>query len=112
MKLKLQKLNEHQLQKTIISYLEYRKDIYFIRNNSVAGKIVRSNGTQGWINNAKRGSPDIVLCKGGLFLGLEIKSQQGRQSEFQKQAEKDIKKVGGQYFLIRSLEDLFKIIEK
>lgn len=105
------KLSEKQIQNQIIEYLQYRKDIYFIRNNSIAGKIIRPNGSQGWIKNNKKGSPDIIICFKGKWIGCEIKCEKGKQSPEQKQAELEIKRAGGRYFLIRSLDDILKIIE-
>ena len=106
------KIKERDIQRQILEYLKYRKDIYFIRNNTGSFKIIRTNGSQGYCQNAQKGSPDIILCYKGIFIGLEIKTKIGKQSEYQKQAELDIKKCGGKYFIIRCLEDVVKLMEK
>ncbi len=105
-KYKIPKTSEHDAQKAIIEYLKYDRDVYWMRNNSFAGKIMRPDGSTGWVNNAKKGAPDIVLCKNGLWIGLEIKCRGGRQSPDQKQAEADIRKAGGQYYIIHTIDDL------
>lgn len=105
------KVLEKDIQKQIIQWLKWQKDIYFIRNNSFAGKIVRPNGSCGWVNNAKRGSPDVVLLKDGQFIGLEIKTKQGRISDAQREAQKAIQACGGQYYVVRNLEEVINILE-
>ena len=100
---------EHKLQKAIIDFLKDKealdKDIYYIRNNSFAGKIQRPNGTSGYIKNDKKGTPDIVLCHKGCWIGVEIKAEKGKQNKHQIQAEQAIRSAGGQYFVIRSIEE-------
>jgi hypothetical protein len=59
----------------------------------------------------KRGVPDlIVLLPGGKFCGLEIKSATGTQSVDQKSFEQSVKRVGGEYWLVRSLEEVETIL--
>lgn len=53
-----------------------------------------------------RGLPDIIVVAGGQFIALEVKSAIGKQSPDQKLIEAEIKKHGGKYFLVRSLEDV------
>jgi len=103
-------MSEIQLQKAILDYLAYQKNIYFIRSNSFAGKIQRKNGSIGWIKNNKKGCPDIIVCRDGKFIGLEVKTDKGRMSDSQKQAQDDIIKSGGWYYIVKSLEDVMKII--
>ena len=104
------KILEKDLQKIVIEYLNLRKDIYFIRNNSVASKILRPNGSIGWLNNKKAGSPDLILCFKGQWIGLELKGN-SKQSDLQKQAQQDIERCGGRYYIVRQLEDVIKILK-
>ena len=97
-----------------------------MRNNSFAGRVTRYDGTQGFVNNAKKGTPDIVCCFPwkmyaddgtvhimiGQFVGIEIKSPNGRQSPDQKRAEEMIKNVGGDYWLIYSPEEFEEKIKE
>jgi hypothetical protein len=103
--------SEHQLQKAVLERLAWTRGVYYLRNNSISGKFIRADGSSGWVNNAKKGSPDIILCKNGLWIGLELKVPKGKQSPDQKQAEKDIRLAGGHYFIVRSLEELEAILE-
>lgn len=53
----------------------------------------------------KRGIPDILIVHRGRLFGFEIKTLKGRQSDEQKEFEREMVKAGAKYFLIRSLED-------
>lgn len=102
---------EKDIQHAIIERLAWSKNVYFLRSNSISGQIIRPDGSRGWIKNAKRGSPDIILCKSGLWIGLEVKTKEGRQSPEQKQAEEEIRNCGGLYFVVRSVEEVEHILE-
>ena len=41
------------------------------------------------------GTPDILACVNGYFLGIEVKAQNGRPTELQLQKIKDIRRAGG-----------------
>jgi hypothetical protein len=103
------KRKESDIQKEclhLLQILENQGKIYFIRCNVFQGKIKRANGTDGFIRQAKAGAPDIIVCVDGLFVGLEIKTESGKQSDLQKAAQLKIEKAGGKYFIIRSVRDL------
>lgn len=59
---------------------------------------------------AAKGIPDIIAIKSNRVLFLEIKRPGGKQSDYQKQFQVDIEGQGGEYYLIKSLEDLIKAI--
>ena len=59
---------------------------------------------------ARKGIPDIIAIKNNRVLFLEIKSPKGKQSEWQKQFQELIEGNGGEYYIVRSLDDLIKII--
>ncbi|HRU36099.1 MAG TPA: hypothetical protein P5237_02185, partial [Candidatus Paceibacterota bacterium] len=58
----------------LLQILENQGKIYFIRCNVFSGKIKRANGTDGFIRQAKAGTPDIIICCEGKFIGFEIKT--------------------------------------
>jgi len=60
---------------------------------------------------AYKGIPDIVAIKNNRVLFLECK-RPGKSilSEYQKQFQADIENQGGEYYVVRCLEDLIKII--
>ena len=110
----LYKRKESEILREIIKFLEIlenRGDIYFSRNNSFKGKIKRQDGSEGFIKNNKPGSSDIIICYRGRYIGLEIKTQSGKQLEDQKKAEAAIKRAGGEYYIVRSVNDVFNILK-
>ena len=54
------------------------------------------------------GIPDIIAIKDNRVLFLEIKKPTGKQSQYQKDFENNITRQGGEYVLVRCLEDLIK----
>jgi len=59
---------------------------------------------------AYKGIPDIIAIKNNRVLFLEIKRPGGKQSDYQKQFQANIEGQGGEYYVVKSLEDLVKII--
>ena len=106
------KISEKDLQSEAIKTLKHFDNIYVIRNNNFVGKIMRPNRTSGWINNStNKGSPDLILLKNGFYIGVEFKSTDATQSKDQKKAENFIRRCGGHYFLVKTIQEFDKIIE-
>jgi len=109
-------LPEKVIQKAVLDYLGTIPGIYFFR--AAAGAVTTSTGR--FFKTGRKGLPDIVCCLpkrsgdgrivGGIFVGLEIKNEKGRQSPVQKEAQKQIEEAGGHYYIIRSLKDVKEII--
>ena len=53
-----------------------------------------------------RGVPDIILILKGNFVGLEVKPPGKYQSPEQKEFERNCLAAGGEYHVVRSIEDL------
>lgn len=51
------------------------------------------------------GSPDIIGCVNGRFVGIEVKNARGRQSDAQVNFQRAFEKSGGIYILARSVDD-------
>ena len=91
---------ERQIQSVFKAYLIY-VGFFVIRHNVVSfhkGEIIASAKDQ-------LGMPDLIACYDGRFFGFEIKTLKGKQSPYQKLREQEIKKAGGEYFLVHSLEE-------
>lgn len=105
------KESEGDIQNSICEYLEMKRRFFFRLNNIPAFN--RSEG--GGVTMRRlpkftpRGLPDIIVVAGGLFIALEVKSAIGKQSPEQKIIEADIKKHGGRYFVVRSIDDVQSI---
>jgi len=53
-----------------------------------------------------RGAPDIIACKNGQILFIEVKTPRGKQSEYQKEFQRNIEAQKCKYLLVRDLDDL------
>jgi len=104
----MKKMTEAMIQRAVLDYLEwYAKShkIYFFR--SAAGAVKTEQGR--YFKTGKPGTPDISVCFKSKYWGLEIKTKTGRQSSSQKKAEAEILAAGGQYLIIRSLDDIKRV---
>ena len=102
-------MKESVIQKGILDLLAWKaktESIYYFRAG--AGAVKTQQGR--FFKTGRPGCPDIVVCsKGGIFIGLEVKTPKGRQSPGQVIAEQEIKDAGGEYFIVRSVGDVKEI---
>ncbi len=102
-------MNEIAIQKSILNYLTLfsrKHNLYFFRAGSGAIKTAQGR----YFKSGKPGCPDIVCCYKGQFIGLEVKTDKGRQSQSQKEAEFEIGASGGRYYVVRSVADVAEIL--
>jgi VRR-NUC domain len=52
------------------------------------------------------GTPDIVCCIDGQFVGLEVKGPKGDLSDAQKDFRQLLEKAGGRYHVVPTIEDV------
>jgi hypothetical protein len=130
-------LTEKQIQSSIIAYLQFRRDVFFWRQNSgsftekaksVIVKVINSIGGLSpsiksriiglfykqighYECTSEKGLPDIAVIKDGMYIGLEVKTKTGRQRDTQKLAQSKIEKAGGKYFIVRSLDEVKEIFD-
>lgn len=86
---------ESKIQKEILAYLRKNK-VFHIRFQA------QSN-----IN----GVPDIICCYKGLFIGLELKQENGRATDLQKKKLETINNSGGIGVIIKSLEEVITLFD-
>ena len=99
--------SEKEILKSILEYLGIMK-IFVWRNNS--GALRTESG--GFVRFGATGAPDIVgLLPGGQFFGIEVKRHGGKQTDAQRSFEEAIKKQGGVYILVFSLDEVVYFIE-
>ena len=89
------KISENDIKRAVKDYLSIRGYFHF--------HILQGLG-------AYKGIPDIIAIKNNRVLFLEIKRPKGKQSEHQKNFQLFIEGHGGEYYIVRSLDDLIKII--
>jgi hypothetical protein len=99
-------MKESYVQLQILDYLAL-KGIFHYRNNS--GGFIHSN--KHFCRFGALGSPDVVAVIKGRFVGIEVKTPTGRQSDHQKAFQENLSKAGGIYFLVRSLDEAVEAVE-
>jgi hypothetical protein len=100
---------EKDIQRAICDYLALRR-YFFYRNNNTPIYDVTRKTFRAMPKYTPRGICDIIIiAKGGKYIGLEVKTKTGTQSEPQIIFEQNVKKAGGEYHIVRSLEDVQKI---
>jgi len=110
---------EKEIQKEIEKYLRIQRDsgkIEFV-NNSVAARFIEQAGIYAPIQS-KRGNPDLLVFMKDTkkdclkTIGLEVKTEMGKQSPGQIGWQERFEKLGGEYYIVRNVDDVIKIIEK
>lgn len=93
---------ESTIQKGIINWLLYHK-CFIWRNNTGSYETAAGH----YVSYGLKGSPDIIgMLPNGRFLGVEVKTDTGKQTKEQKQFEERCKACGGIYIIARSIDDL------
>ena len=107
-------VGEKETQRAVIQYLETRKNfLVFWRNNTATIFVTQSNGKRGMIRSGTLGSPDIFVVKDGVTYGLEIKGSDENksvQSDNQRVFQLWFEQCGGKYFIIRSIDEVMKML--
>lgn len=98
---------EKDVQKACLDYLAARGFFHY-RNNTGAFK---DKGTGAWYRFGTVGSPDIIAVINGVYVAIECKGTKGKQSDAQKDFEDRLIQAGGEYFLVRSLDELINSLD-
>lgn len=120
--------SEQEVMNAIIQYLEY-SGVYCVRINSGAIKI-----KEYFVKLGKRGTPDLLVCLDGYFVGLEVKKDASAARSWlrkvglfiktsfpnpnslreidQHKAMELIRRSGGSGFLVSSVDEVEEIIKK
>lgn len=78
------------------------RGVFYLRNNTGATKI----GDR-YVRFGAPGSPDILACVNGRFVGVEVKRPRGgKLSKAQKAAQDALLHAGGIYLVVRDVSDL------
>ena len=87
-------MKKSQIQNKIIKYL-----------NGIGAYSIKTIVTN------RNGCPDIICCLKGRYVALEVKAEKGTVSQLQEHNIKLIKKSGGVAAVVRSVDEVKKIIE-
>ena len=104
-------MKEAEIQNSICDYLALRKH-FFWRQNSAPSVYYKGDQMlfRAMPKYGMRGVPDIIVMgDGGKFIGLEVKNEKGKPSDDQIKFGKNCILHGGEYFIVRSIDDVQKI---
>jgi len=101
-------MKETDIQRVICDYLAAKKHFFWRTNTTPIFDPTRQR-FRAMPKYALAGVPDIIVIKDGWFIGLEVKTRKGRQSAAQKDFEKRCKEAGGEYWVVRCVEDVQSI---
>jgi len=105
------KEKESDIQKTVLEWLSYN-EIFAIRLNNIP--VPTKNG--GFRPVAVKGLPDahLELRVSGVPVSvwIEFKTKKGKQSQNQIIFQKKVEDYGGFYYIVRSIEDIQKVLHK
>jgi len=98
---------EKEIQLAICRYLKL-KGHFFHRMNNV-GVFDKERNAFRFNHYGIKGVPDIYVYVKGKIIALEVKRPDTQQSPEQKLFEQVFKQAGGEYYVVRSLDDVMKI---
>lgn len=103
------KEKETDILRAVCDYLQMRKSkgYLFWRANNIGmydGKDYRPLPKYSML-----GVPDINLIYNGQYIGLEVKTKVGTQSDNQKEFERRCREAGAEYYIIRSVNDVIDL---
>jgi len=116
-------IKEAEIQRAILQYLQVQENmgkLMFQRSNSL--NVATKSGH--YVKTGKKGSPDILVWVNKAFdgfdyfvnyaktLALEVKSESGILSPEQKIWRDKFEKLGGEYYIVRNVDDVIKILKE
>ena len=99
------KPKEAQIQKVILQWLSLQKGTFSFRTNNIG--VPMQNG--GFRPSPVKGLHDILCCKNGRFIALEVKAPGGKLSKNQKRFLESVESSGGVAAVVTSLEEVQKM---
>lgn len=88
------------------NYPALRGSLWMCHNNAKDARQGATLKAMGMV----RGVSDLMMLYNGAFYAIELKTETGRQSEFQKQWQEVILSQGGTYVIVRSLQDFCNFV--
>jgi len=105
------RVEEHRIQRQIVEYLTLNHvEVFAIPNGGhrdvATATILKREGV-------RRGAPDLMIIGKSKIYFVEVKTQKGKQSEYQKIFEQIASKSNACYYMLwRSLNDAIDFFEK
>lgn len=107
---------EEDLQAACVRWfsLQYPKMADLLVHPANGGKRNAREAARFKLLGVRPGVPDLLLLKANRFypfMGIEMKSESGRQTELQKQYQELMESEGAKYVVCRSLEQFIEIVK-
>lgn len=104
----MKKQTESKTKKAILEYL-HLNNIFAIPIIQVGIPIGKTNKR---IPLQMKGIADIYMFYNHRAVWIEVKSERGRQTEYQKEFQKEVKGSGQKYIIARSIDDIIKYLDE
>lgn len=106
---------EDTLQKSVVRWFDYQYPQYKLRlhHSPNGGKRNAIEAAKFKQMGVRAGFPDLILLipnKLYPFCGIELKVKTGRQSENQKEYQKEFESIGAKYVIVRSLDEFIEVV--
>ena len=102
-------MSEQGLQRQCLDFLRQKYGSrVFVRKVPVTGMMIGNGATA---LNPLAGFPDILICLGGRFIGVEVKLPGGKVGPIQAITHDAIREAGGIVHVIHSLDELMRAFE-
>lgn len=99
-------MSEKSIMDAIMVSVSKLSDTMVWRNNS--GLLYTKRGTP--VRASVPGAPDLIGIRKGRFIGIEVKTEKGRQEASQIRFQSVCEKAGGLYVIARSPEEAVRIL--
>ena len=108
-------MKEHIIQRQIVEYLKIKKILVFAVPNGFYSGIQNKIAKSRYINKLKAegympGVSDLIVVLPKRTVFIEVKAEKGKQQKSQEIFEKEVKKLGFEYYVVRSIEDVERIL--
>ena len=97
-------MKESDAQKQIMDWLRLYRIFHYRQNTG--GMSGAYKGKRWFVRFAKPGAPDIIAVVNGLYVGIEVKASDGKQSDKQREFQAELEAAQGVYILARNAADV------
>lgn len=105
-------MSEAKIQADIVQYLQTRGVYFFSVPNEAAGRDAAIRMARLKALGLRSGVSDMVLIFPGQVVFVEVKDDKGKQSDAQRRFQDKVNELGFDYYLVRSVEDVEKVVDK
>ena len=106
-------IKEKIIQKSILEYLQYHPDIAWAERMNVGAHVISDKNSRRYVRYAFKGCSDIIgQLKNGKILAVEVKSEKGVLSDFQREFIDKVRSNSGIALMARSIDDVQKALDK